>query len=366
MSMKSWLAWIAGTPSMELRHQIVNVVTFLAVVAGVFFFVVDDLIGFQPDHWLFVVSEIVVFGVLYWLARFRGIVTATVHIVTAAAYALCVGNYFLNDGYRGATLIIAVMVIVFVAAAHRPKTSVFYAVLGLALTAVCIALQHWHPEWVEKYPSRQAQMLDLVSTFIFASGMGFFMMRMAMLLFRETMERSRLAQSAADRAAAMAALGETLAGIGREFSGPVDALGSALEQTSQWWDDEMPRFQKVLAQLTLPQTAAFWQFVEDGLHWRRRPELDERTRRTQTDYLTAWLEARGVTDPRTAALRLVSLRVSDWNPLWQPLLLTPEGREAFGFVLRLLGLESVMLAGRSAHGQIEHLVERVTPAPIPR
>jgi hypothetical protein len=351
---------------MELRHQILNVVTFLAVVAGVFFFIVDNVMGFQPDHWLFIVSEITVFCVLYVLARFRGLITATAHIVTIAAYALCVGNYFLNDGDRGATMIIAVMVIVFVAAAHRPKTSVWYAALGLVIVAVCVALQHWHPEWVEPYPTRQAQMLDLVSTFVFASGMGFFMMRMAMLLFRETMERSRQAQSTADRAAAMAALGETLAGIGREFSGPVDALGTALSQTARWWDDEMPRFQKVLAQLTLPQTAAFWQLIEDGLHWRRRPELDERLRRTQTDYLAAWLEGRGLLEPQLVASRLISLRVTDWNPLWLPLLLTPEGHEAFSFVLRLLNLESVMRAGRNAHGQIENLVERVTPGPTPR
>ncbi len=366
MSTKTWLARIAGTPDMELRHQILNVVTFLAVLAGLFFLVVDNVLGFQPQHIAFIIADIVIFSVLYWLVRFRRVVAPTVHIVSVVGFALCVANYFLNDGYRGGTLHIGVMIVVFVAAVHRPAASVVYAGVGVALAAGCVVVELLHPEWVDRYPSVEAQRLDVLTSFVFASGMGFFMMRMAILLFHQTMERSRLAQMAADRAASMAALGETLAGIGREISGPVDVLGTALAQTSQWWDDEMPRFQKVLAQLTLAQTAAFWQLIDEGLRWRSRAELDDRAKRTQVNVLAARLEGFGAPDPQVAAERLVALRMTEWNPVWQPLLLTPEGREAFGFVLRLLRLESVMLAGLNAHGQIENLVERVTPAPTPR
>jgi hypothetical protein len=365
-SIKTRLAWIAGTPAMELRHQILNVITFLAVMAGIFFLVVDNLLGFQPDHMGFIFSVIGAFGLLYWLVRFRGMVTFTKHLVTLAGFALCAANYFLNDGYRGATPMIGVVVSVFLASVHKPKSSLLYALLGLAVAVSCVGMELWHPEWVEHYPSPQSQLIDLVCTFVFAAAMGFFMMRMAMLLFHQSIERSRLAQMAADRAASMAALGETLAGIGREFSGPVDALGTALAQTSRWWDDEMPRFQKILAQLTLAQTAAFWQFLSEGLQWRHRQEWDERTRRSQADMLAARLEGRGLSEPRPAAEQLVTLRMTEWNPLWQPLMLTVEGREAFLFALRLLGLERVMMAGRDAHGQIEHLVERVTPVPTPR
>lgn len=351
---------------MELRHQILNVVTFIAMVSALFFLIVEGVQGFQPGHEVFVVSVLVVFGALYWLVRFRGVVRPTVHVITVAGYALCLANYFLNDGYRGATLEIAVVVVVFVAAVHRPAASVGYAVAGVALAAGCVLVEFWHPEWVQGYSTKLTQALDLLSTFVFVSGMGFFMMRMAILLFHQLMERSRRAQIAADQAASMAALGATLAGIGREFSGPIEELGNALAQTSQWWNEELPRFQKVLAQLTLPQTAAFWQFLEDGLRWRRRPELDERSQRARANELAARLEGWGLADAETAAQRLLSLRMPDWNPLWQPLLLTPEGQEAFAFVLRLLRLESVMLAGRGAHAQIESLVERVTPVATPK
>jgi hypothetical protein len=365
-SIKTRLAWIAGTPAMELRHQILNVITFLAVCAGIFFLIVDNLFGFQPEHLGFVLSVIVVFSVLYWMVRFRGMVTVATHFITLAGFALCAANYFFNDGYHGATPMIGVVVTVFLAAVHRPKTSLLYAPLAVAVAVGCVVVEAWHPEWVEHYPSEQSKLVDLLCTFLFCAGMGFFMMRMAMLLFHQAMDRSRQAQIAADRAASMAALGETLAGIGREFSGPVDALGSALAQTSRWWDDEMPRFQKVLAQLTLAQTAAFWQFLNEGLQWRHRPDLDDRTRRTHTDMLAARLEARGLSDAVPAAEQLLAIRMPEWNPLWQPLMLSSEGREAFLFALRLLGLERVMMAGRDAHGQIEHLVERVTPVPTPR
>jgi len=365
-SIKAQLAWIAGTPEMELRHQILNVITFLAVMAGVFFLIVDNLFGFQPEHLTFILSVMVSFSVLYWLVRFRRMVTLTKHIVTVAGFALCAANYFLNDGYHGATPMIGVVVTVFLAAVHRPKTSLLYAPLGLAVAVACVAVELWHPEWVERYPSAHSRLVDLVCTFLFCAGVGFFMMRMAMLLFHQAIERSRQAQIAADRAASMAALGETLAGIGREFNGPVDALGTALAQTSRWWDDEMPRFQQVLGQLTLAQTAAFWQFLSEGLQWRHRPDLEDRLRRTQADMLTARLEARSLSNPGQAAEQLVALRMTEWNPLWQPLMLSPEGRDAFAFALRLLGLERVMMAGLDAHGQIEHLVERVTPVPTPK
>jgi len=357
MKVDSWWVLIAGdSGSTGLQQRILNVVLFVALVIGLLFLVSDSLLTRQFGYLLLDLAIVGIFGLLFWLARFRAKYKLVAHLGTWAGLIFFVSNFFVFAGVQGPTLTVFLMILIFSTILHSQRTGLAYVALGSALVGACLIGQAVHPEWVTPYGAPQIQYWDAWISFLFCAVFSFFILQMVMRFFRENLERTRQAQTAAAQVEKMAALGELLASVSHYINTPIGVISSSLSMTRSWWHDVMPRTPQILAALSPGQAAAFWQLFEHG-PMLSALAVDSKTQRSQRKVLEAELQALPLPDAEDLASELVELGFLHWDSRWQPLTEDPAGRAAFSYVLSIFMLQRTNRMQLEAIDKINKLVE---------
>ncbi|MEI8095272.1 MAG: ATP-binding protein [Spirochaetales bacterium] len=350
------IRWIAGDSSLPLRHLILNLVVFVALIAGSYFFVSDALLGLG---WMNLVFDLVLTGafvVLYWLTRHRGKYRDVAHIAAIAGLIFFCINYFVNGGLAGPTAFAVLMLLTFITILHSPRASLRYLILGSLLMFGCFAIDYLNPGLVTPYPTRDLNFLDVAATFFLCLLLLAFVMRMMMRFFQESLERSRAEQAALLQSEKMASLGEIAANISHEISTPIGVIGSSLSASQDWWHQQLPLAPAYWQALEADQVQTFLELLAQG-RASSRPAPDSRSLRSQRQVLLAQMQAAGLEDGEVLAEELVALGWSDWDPRFDPLLRDAAGRDALSFLLKTLTLERANRNAAVAYERIRGLLE---------
>ena len=353
---------ITGDPgTTSLPHRILNLVVFVAVMAGLFFMVTDALQGLQVERFLFDAAQMMATSVLYGLARFGKRVRLVSHLGALLGLAFCATNYFLNAGIAGPTLLVLLMILTFVTLIHSPRASFLYLLLGLGLILGSMAVAFRYPNLVTPYSGPLAQYVDTTITFLFTVLMMFLVARMVMRFFRETLAQSKADLAAVTQSERMAALGEILANVSHEIRTPLGVIGSSLSLSRDWWLNSMPQVPPLLSALNPSQVGAFWSLLAAGLRASELPIHDTRTQRALRHDLSAQLRTVGadllsVDEVSALADDLASLQLAEWDPSWTTLLAEEAGKKALAFALSALNLSRSTRNAGLAYNKIATLL----------
>ncbi len=355
--MSAFLRWVAGAPAnTDLLPRILNVVIFTALFSAVFFLVLDGFQTFELFRFVYDLGMIVIFGILYAMARKGRHFQLVLHLTTAAALAFFVWNFFFDAGIQGPTLTAFLILNTFIAILHRKGSSLFYGLLGLAAMGICLGVQILRPDWITPYSTRERWFLDVGFSYVICTVMVFIVMRMFVRLLGEAVEQDKRIQATLGQTEKTAVLGGLLSTIAGRAQEHLDTLGANLEKSAFWWHEGVPRARHIIGQLSPGQTVAFWMVLDEGL---RAPVEDSSVRKVRLDELAVRLEQQGFPDPLGLTQRMAQANLIEWNPRWQALMGSDVGREAFFFVIDALTVEGRNRASSAAHSGLAVLVRTV-------
>lgn len=346
---QSFVSRLTGHPeATPLPHRLLNLFAFLGSFQAAYFLLSDSLVG-QPLVFLgFDLAMLVFFSILYVEVRVKEKFRPGNHVFATAAVLLSQYNFYVNSGTHGPGLLVILAIGVAVNLVHPGRAGLAYTAAGAVLSLTALGIQEVHPDWVLGYHNSGSRSLDIALTFFLALFVLVIIIRMVTRFHEEVQDRSVRIQAAAAQSEQMASLGEMLAGLGHEIGTPVGVLSSCLSLSREWWTEELPRFRPVWEALNPEQRAAFWSFAGAGLAAPAGDRADSRSVRELRDRLFQSLEARGLADARFLAEDLAALEMTSWDPRWDPLTPPGPGRDAWGFLVKLLVLDrSNRLADRA-------------------
>ncbi len=176
-----------------LEHRCYNGVCFFAANGCFFAAIMNSIVGISIFPTIMTLGIGIVYGVLYFKARFSADYQGMLWLFILSGAALLALTWFLNGGINGPDLLVSMVALVAMTAVLKPDKRAWVAYVFIPLMSFLFVWEYFFPELLLGYQTRLERFLDLYLTFLIATVVIFKVLSMVMDAYN--LERQRLAEA---------------------------------------------------------------------------------------------------------------------------------------------------------------------------
>jgi len=163
---KQWISFLIGSRAdLTLENRIFNSVMLIALFIMAFNIPFNYFSGLRTTAFIFAFLTLMI-GYLYYMTRFKKLVSSSIAISSFLVIMLFAVNYFFSGGIGGATFLSLMLAFILIIIVSPKKFYVLWVVFSLLVALGLLWAEYYYPDIIYvSYPDRKALFVDIAFTY---------------------------------------------------------------------------------------------------------------------------------------------------------------------------------------------------------